>query len=66
MALMMKQLNDRPAPPSSIDASIPDELEFMILQLLEKEPGRRIQSCRDLANDLESLRRRLAGMRRKR
>ncbi len=66
MALMMKHLQDRPAPPSSVDAAIPDELEFIIMQLLEKEPGRRIQSCRDLGSDLESLRRRLAGMRKKR
>ncbi len=66
MAVLMKQLRDTPTPPSSLNPSIPDELEFMILQLLEKEPGRRIQSCRELADDLIALRTRLQNTRRRR
>ncbi len=66
MAVLMKQLRDTPTPPSSHNPSIPDELEFMIMQLLEKEPGRRIQSCRELADDLVALRTRLQNTRRRR
>jgi eukaryotic-like serine/threonine-protein kinase len=66
MAILMKQLRDAPIPPSSHDPSIPDELEFMILQLLEKDPARRIQSCRELADDLKALRARLTAQLRRR
>ncbi len=66
VALLMKHMRDPPAPPSSVDPSIPDELEFMIMQLLEKDPARRIQSCRELADDLVALRNRLQNARRRR
>ena len=66
MAILMKQLRDTPVPPSSHDPAIPDELEFIILQLLEKDPGRRVQSCRELSNDLQDLRTRLQNRKRRR
>jgi len=66
VALLMKHLNEQPAPPTSHNSAIPDELEFIIMQLLEKDPARRIQSCRDLASDLEALKNRLAGARKRR
>jgi serine/threonine-protein kinase len=66
MAILMKQLRDAPIPPSSHNPSIPDELEFMILQLLEKDPARRIQSCRELADDLNALRARITAQLRRR
>ncbi len=66
VAVLMKHLNEQPAPPSVHDPAIPDELEFLILQLLEKEPGRRVQSCLELARDLEDLRVRLEAAPRRR
>jgi len=66
MAVLVKHLNEVPAPPTTWDASIPEELEFFIMQLLEKEPGRRFQSCRELADDLRSLQQRLSATRRRR
>jgi serine/threonine protein kinase len=65
MAVLMKHLKELPRPPSEIDPSIPDELEYMILQLLEKQPSSRIQSCAEIASDLENLRGRLASPRRR-
>jgi serine/threonine-protein kinase len=66
MAVLMKHLNDAPTPPSQWDDSIPEELEFIILQLLEKNPARRVQSSRELAGDLRALAQRLGGARRRR
>ena len=34
--------------------SLPPWLEEVVLQCLEKEPGRRVQSCRDLSARLEA------------
>ena len=66
MAVLMKHLHEPPRPPSEHEPTIPDELEFLILQLLEKEPSRRIQSCQELARDLDALRQRLAATKRRR
>jgi tetratricopeptide (TPR) repeat protein len=64
--VLMKHLRDEPEAPSSVNPKIPDELEFLILQLLEKDPARRIQSCRELARDLSALRSRLQSVGRRR
>lgn len=61
--LLLKQLKEVPKPPSFHDRGIPEGLDYLILQLLEKEPARRVQSCRDLAEDLDALRRRLMAAR---
>ncbi|NUP06452.1 MAG: protein kinase [Polyangiaceae bacterium] len=66
MAVLVKQLNELPAPPSTHEPTIPDELEYLILQLLEKDPKRRVQSCRELARDLRELRSRLVARRKPR
>ncbi len=58
-AILIKHLNEQPEAPSVHEPTIPDELEFIILQLLEKQPERRIQSCAELAKDLRALRERL-------
>lgn len=39
-------------PPRSLDASIPRELESIILKAIERNPAARYQSARDLAEDL--------------
>ena len=50
-----------PQPMSRYASEVPDELERVVGKLLEKHPGRRYSSARDVLNDLEALRRRLAG-----
>jgi tetratricopeptide (TPR) repeat protein len=66
MAVLMKHLHDAPTPPSTWDPTIPDDLEFLILQLLEKEPRQRIQSCREIASQLKSLHDNLLSAKRRR
>ncbi len=65
MAMLMKHLRETPVPPSEREPNLPDELEYFILQLLEKEPQRRIQSCSELARDLEALYHRLLSNKRR-
>jgi serine/threonine-protein kinase len=50
-------LHTRPTPPSErLDASLPEGLEALILQCLEKDPGRRPRSAPELTARLEACR----------
>ncbi len=49
------QVVDRdPTPPRQLDASIPADLETIVLRCLDKRPGRRYPSAAELAEDLEA------------
>ena len=48
-------LNDDPAPLSTTHAGIPQALERVVHRCLEKNPGERFQSARDLAFALDAL-----------
>ncbi len=48
-------LNHAPAPPHTLNSSIPPELERVILKSLEKDPASRYQSVREIAVDLRRL-----------
>ncbi|MCC7033438.1 MAG: protein kinase [Acidobacteria bacterium] len=50
-------LNREPAPASSVNQSIPPELDRIIAKALEKDRDLRYQTARDLRADLERLRR---------
>lgn len=50
-------LRDAPARLSSLRADLPPDLERIIGRCLEKDPERRIQTAKDVRNELESLRR---------
>ena len=56
MALASDIQTKAPPPPRQLDASIPLPLEQIVLKCLEKDPGRRYQSARELRADLDLLR----------
>jgi serine/threonine protein kinase len=49
-------LTQEPRPPSSLQPGIPRALEGIILRCLEKEPGKRFASARELSAELERIR----------
>ncbi len=54
MKVMIKHVNDQPAPPSEIDPAIPQDLENVVLRCLHKEPNRRFQSATELQTALDA------------
>ncbi|MDM7916416.1 MAG: serine/threonine-protein kinase [Candidatus Eisenbacteria bacterium] len=50
-------LRDPPTPVHSLRADLPSDLERVIGRCLEKDPERRLQTARDVRNELELLRR---------
>ncbi|MEW6757200.1 MAG: protein kinase [Acidobacteriota bacterium] len=50
--VMVKVLADEPPPPRSLRPSIPRDLDTIVLRCLEKDPDRRYDSARALAEDL--------------
>ena len=59
-ALLRAHLEQAPEPPSDRNPDLPRELDEILLKLLEKAPGRRYSSCRQLAAALEPIRQRHA------
>ncbi len=55
--LMRQHVSDAPRPPHEVNSKVPVELSYVILKLLEKEPGRRYASAKDLLDDLGRLKR---------
>ncbi len=53
--LLRGHLEARPRPPSSIDPALPAACDALVMRALEKEPGARFRSARELADALESL-----------
>src|SRR4029077_9700255 len=48
-------LRAQPTPPTRVVASVPRELERLILRCLKKEPDRRYQSMLDVRNELQEI-----------
>jgi serine/threonine protein kinase/Tfp pilus assembly protein PilF len=48
-----------PDPPSRTTANIPPDLDRIVMKALEKDPGRRYQTTREMLDDLRTLRREL-------
>ncbi len=53
MEVLKKLLEEEPKPLRQIDANIPSDLETIVLKCLEKEPVRRYETARALAQDLQ-------------
>jgi Tol biopolymer transport system component len=55
LGILANILNEDPAPPAALNASIHPELERIILRCLRKEPARRFQTAADLKASLDDL-----------
>ncbi len=51
--VVMKVVNEEPTPLRKLDANIPVDLETIVMKCLEKEPHRRYESAKALAEDIE-------------
>jgi len=52
VAVALKQMNEAPPPPHTMDPSFPAPIERVILRCLEKEPAKRFASVGELAQSL--------------
>ena len=59
LPLLMMHINEKPMPPSKLNAEMPTELDHIILRLLEKRPEDRFESCAQLADALRMFQSRL-------
>ena len=50
--LVSQVINDEPPSPRKLNGSVPRDLETICLKCLEKEPSRRFETARDVAEDL--------------
>ncbi|MFA7400276.1 MAG: serine/threonine-protein kinase [Sideroxydans sp.] len=55
-AIMYQTLNATPATPSTVNADVPEMLNFIVAKALAKDLDSRYQNARDLANDLRDCR----------
>jgi len=56
LAVLNLHRDTPPAPPRSRNPSLPEEIERIILRCLEKDPGRRFGSCREMGQRLLAIR----------
>jgi len=56
IAISLKILQETPAPPETLDDSIPPQISRIVLRALEKDPERRYPSVHEMLRDLEKLR----------
>jgi len=54
--ILYRVVHGEPPPPSRLEPRVPRDLEAICLKCLEKEPGRRYASAREVADDLERFR----------
>jgi serine/threonine-protein kinase len=56
LSILIMHRETPPPPPRSRNPSLPDELESIILDCLQKDPARRITSCREMGRRVRALR----------
>ena len=54
--VIYKIVNEDPVPPRQIDPSIHPGISAVVMRALEKEPGQRYQSCREMHEELRNYR----------
>ena len=54
LAIALKQVSEAPRPPRELVASIPEELERVVLRALAKNPGERSQDANELRRELHA------------
>ena len=54
VSIALKQISERPVPPSQLEPGIPPALEAVVLRALEKDPARRFASADDFIAALEA------------
>jgi serine/threonine-protein kinase len=59
MPTLMMHVSQPPDPPKQRNPQLPAVLNDLILKLIEKEPDKRVQSCRELAATLDQIRARM-------
>jgi hypothetical protein len=59
MAVLMAQVNEAAPNPRERNPLIPPELEALMLKLVEKDPTRRLQSARAMADELKAIKAKL-------
>ncbi|MDO8886810.1 Stk1 family PASTA domain-containing Ser/Thr kinase [Candidatus Oleimmundimicrobium sp.] len=55
LAVAMKQVKEKPIPPTVLNDKIPDSLEAIILKALEKDPVNRYRSAEKMGQDLQRV-----------
>ena len=56
MRVAMRQLNEKPTPPTDINGDIPQGLEQITLKAMEKKPENRYQTTREMIADIDRFR----------
>ena len=52
---LMQVMGEEPVPPRRLNSTLPRDLETITLKCLEKDPQRRYESCRQMADDLRKF-----------
>jgi serine/threonine-protein kinase len=55
VAVAYKQVNERPATPSSLNADVPARLDAVVMKALAKNPANRYQSAEEFSEDLDRV-----------
>jgi serine/threonine-protein kinase len=56
VTIALKQVNERPTPPSVYNSAVTPELEAVVMRALEKEPARRFQDADEFISALQAAR----------
>jgi eukaryotic-like serine/threonine-protein kinase len=56
VTIALKQVNERPTPPSVYNSAVTPELEAVVMRSLEKEPSRRFQDADEFISALQAAR----------
>ncbi|GEM_PF-6521288 len=55
LSIVVKHLNETPAPPEKLEASIPKHVSALILRLMAKNPAERFASAEEMVRELDAI-----------